>query len=81
MLLLLYICKQVFRMSKERISQGMEGVIVRNLRDSGFYVKTNVLQKIHICISVPLSRALHESQRHNFLFDLKSIYCVIFFNM
>ena len=43
------------------MSQGMKGVIMRNLRDSGFYMKTNVLQKIHICISVPLKEALRTS--------------------
>ena len=54
MLLFLYICKQTFRMSRVRISQGMKGITMRNLRDSGFYVKTNILQKIHICISLLL---------------------------
>ena len=28
---------------------------MRNLRDTGFYMKTNVLQKFHVCISVPLT--------------------------
>ena len=37
-----------------RISQKMKGVIMRNLRDTVFYVKTNVLQDFHICVSVPL---------------------------
>ena len=27
---------------------------MRNLRDTIFYMKTNVLQDFHICISVPL---------------------------
>ena len=57
MLLFLYICKQTFRMSRVRISQGMKGITMRNLRDSGFYVKTNILnilQKIHICLSLLL---------------------------
>ena len=29
---------------------------MRNLRDTVFYVKTNVLQDFHICISVPLKK-------------------------
>ena len=32
----------------------MQGVIMRNLRDTVFYVKTNAFQDFHICISVPL---------------------------
>ena len=45
---------QIFRISKERISQKGKGVILRNLRDTIFYMRTNVLQDFHICISVPL---------------------------
>ena len=30
-----------------RISEKMKGVIMRNLRDTVFYVKTNVLQDFH----------------------------------
>ena len=37
------------------LSQKVKGVIMRNLRDTIFYMKTNVLQYFHICISVPLS--------------------------
>ena len=37
-----------------RISQKVKGVIMRNLRGTIFYMKTNVLQDFHICISVPL---------------------------
>ena len=50
----LYVCKQTFRISKVRISQKVKGVIMRNLRGTIFYMKTNVLQDFHICISVPL---------------------------
>ena len=45
---------QIFRISKECISQKGKGVILRNLRDTIFYMRTNVLQDFHICISVPL---------------------------
>ena len=38
------------------MSQKVEGVIMRNLRDTIFYMKTNVLQDFHICISVPLNK-------------------------
>ena len=37
-----------------RRSQDMKGVIMRNLRDTIFYMKANVLQDFHINISVPL---------------------------
>ena len=37
-----------------RISQEMKGVIMRNLRGTIFYIKTNVLQDFRICMSVPL---------------------------
>ena len=36
---------------------------MRNLRDTIFYVKTNVLQNFYICISVPL-----KSKTYDFLF-------------
>ena len=36
------------------ISQTVKGVIRRNLCDIVFYMKTNVLQNFHICVSVPL---------------------------
>ena len=39
---------------KVRISQKMKGVIMRNLRDTIFYMKMNVLQDFRICISVRL---------------------------
>ena len=51
----LYVWKQTFRTSKMRISQKGKGVIMRNLHDTNFYMKINVLQYFHICISVPLS--------------------------
>ena len=37
-----------------RISQKLKGVIMRNMCDIVFSLKTNVLQNFHICISVPL---------------------------
>ena len=46
-----------------RVSQKVKGVIMRNLRDTIFYVKTNVLQNFYICISVPL-----KSKTYDFLF-------------
>ena len=36
------------------ISQRVKGVITRNLCDSVFHIKMNVLQNFHICIGVPL---------------------------
>ena len=37
-----------------RIFQKVKGVTMRNLRDTIFYMKANVLQDFHICMSVPL---------------------------
>ena len=51
----LYVCKRAFRISKVWISQRVKGVIMRNLCVTVFYIKTNVLQNFHICISVPSS--------------------------
>ena len=51
-------CKQTFRIFKVRISKKVEGVIMRNLRVTFFYMKANVLQDFHICISVPLIKTL-----------------------
>ena len=45
----LYVCKQTFR-----IFQKKTRVIMRNLCDTIFCMRTNVLQDFHICISVPL---------------------------
>ena len=36
---------------------------MRNLRDTAFYRKTNLLQDFRICISLPLTKLL----MHNFL--------------
>ena len=41
-------------MSKVRISQKRKDVMMRNLRDTIFYMKTDVWQDFHICSSVPL---------------------------
>ena len=49
----LYVCEQTFRKSKVRIFQKVNDVIMRNLCDTIFYLKTNVLQDFHICMSVP----------------------------
>ena len=38
-----------------RISQEVKGVIMRNMRGTIFYLKTNVLQDFHICMTVPLT--------------------------
>ena len=51
----MYVYKQIFRIFKVRLSQKVKGAIMRNLRDTIFYMKSNVLQDFHICISVPLS--------------------------
>ena len=45
--------------SKVHISQKVKDVIMRNLRDTIFYMKTNVLQDFCICISVPLKGRIH----------------------
>ena len=45
---------KTFRISKVRISEKVKGVMMRNRRGTTFYMKTNVLQDFHICISVPL---------------------------
>ena len=36
------------------ISQEVKGVIMRNTRGTISYIKMNVLQDFHICMSVPL---------------------------
>ena len=41
-------------MSKVRISQKRKDVMMRNLCDTIFYMKTDVWQDFHICSSVPL---------------------------
>ena len=51
----MYVYKQIFRISKVRLSQKVKGVIMCNLRDTIFCMNTDVLQDFHICISVPLS--------------------------
>ena len=38
-----------------RISQKVNGVIMRNLRGTILYMKNNILQDFDTCISVPLS--------------------------
>ena len=50
----LYVRKQICRLSKVRISQKVKGVIMRNLGDTIFHMKTNISWDFHICISVPL---------------------------
>ena len=37
-----------------KCTKKVKGVIMYNLRNTIFYMKTNVLQDLHICISVPL---------------------------
>ena len=37
-----------------RISQEVKGIIMRNLCGTIFYIKANVLQNFHICMSVLL---------------------------
>ena len=58
-----------------RISQKAKSVIMRNLLCSIFYMKTNVLQGFHICISVPLKReeksTIHRGGSSNFLVERK----------
>ena len=50
----LNVCKQIFHISKVRISQKVKRDIMLNLRDTIFYIKANVLQDSHICICVLL---------------------------
>ena len=37
------------------ISQKVKGVVIRNLRDTVFYKKLNILHDFHICISAPFT--------------------------
>ena len=60
----MYVCKQTFQISRVRISQKAKGVIMRNLRNVVFYVKTKILTDFHICISLPL-RNLQTSLENN----------------
>ena len=71
----LYVCKQTFCKSKVRMSQKVKGVIMRNLRDTVFYMKTNVLQYFHICIRVPLSFDVSHLKQHRavYLNTLKAL--------
>ena len=63
--------KNISQISQVRISQKMKCVIMRNLRDTIFYMKTNVLQDFLICMSVPLNHSpvmhLHTHFGHHFL--------------
>ena len=45
-----HLCKQTFFISKVRVSQKVKGAVMRNLRDTVFYIKTNC----KIFIGVPL---------------------------
>ena len=45
------------------MSQKVKGAVMCNMCDTVFYMKMNVLQNFHICISVPLKarkRSCHE---------------------
>ena len=46
------------------ISQELKGVIMRNMCGNIFYMKTNVLQDFHICMSAPLKRINTEAAAH-----------------
>ena len=39
--------------------QKYQGVIMPNVHDTIFYMKKNVLQDLHICMSVPSKHLLH----------------------
>ena len=53
-----------------RIFQKVKGVTMRNLRDTIFYMKANVLQDFHICMSVPLMEtSLFVQQPHLKVFN------------
>lgn len=41
-------------MSKVSISQRVKDIMMRNLRDTVFNIKTNVLQNFHLSFNVPL---------------------------
>ena len=58
-----YVYKQIFGISEVRIFQKVKAVIMRNLRDTIFYMETNALQHFHICISVPSTSGLVIGQR------------------
>ena len=46
---------------KVDISQKAKGVIMPNPRDTIFYMKTNILQDFHICITLPLMQRTSEN--------------------
>ena len=50
--------KKIFFTDKMCI-QEVKGVIMRNMCGTIFYIKTNVLQDFHICMSVPLIKVNH----------------------
>ena len=53
-----------------RLFQKVKGVTMRNLRDTIFYMKANVLQDFHICMSVPLMEtSLFVQQPHLKVFN------------
>ena len=52
----LYVCKHTFHIIKVRISEKLKVVVMRNLSGAIFYMKTDILQNFHICISVSLSK-------------------------
>ena len=47
--------KKKIRISRVRISEKVNSIILRNLRCNFFYMKTKILVDFYICVSVPLS--------------------------
>ena len=49
-----YVCKKIFHISRVRITQKVNAVIMRNLPYNFFYLKTKISVDFQICMSVPL---------------------------
>ena len=62
---MLYVCKQTFRIFKVRILKKVKGIMMRNQRGI-LYMKTNLLQGFHICISAPLKYSILETKKLKF---------------
>ena len=58
------------------ISQEVKGVIMRNLCGTTFYIKTNVLQDFHICMSVPLTDQILLPDRFSLLLEILVNMCI-----
>ena len=62
-LLFLCVCRQIFHISRARISEKVKGVLKGVMKSSVycFYVKSKISVKFHICISLPLRIVMYRS--------------------